>query len=562
MWSIQSVRSLARFIPWLASIAITAIYLFEINLGWAELDWRSTELLLKTFLAHLYDWILFAFFLFLSLLGIRDLIQSKHALLRNYPVIGHIRFLFENIRPEIRQYLIESDQDDVPFSRNSRVLVYQRSKNLADTQAFGSIENEYREGYQWINHSMAPVHHPSNDSLRITVGGSACSQPYSLSIFNISAMSFGALSANAIMALNKGAKLGGFAHDTGEGSVSPYHERYGGDLIWEIGTGYFGCRTDDGKFDPVKFAATAQRSQIKMIEIKLSQGAKPGHGGLLPGNKVTPEIALTRGIPVGKDCDSPAAHSAFNSPVGLMQFIAELRKLSGGKPVGFKLCVGNIQEWFSVIKAMLSTGIRPDFIVVDGSEGGTGAAPVEFTDHIGTPLREALQLVNASLVGAGLRDQIRIGASGKIISAFDILRVCALGADWANSARGFMFALGCIQSRSCNTDRCPTGVATQDPYRQHALDPMDKSVRVANFHRNTVSAVGAVLGAAGLSHTREVTSDHILQRGPMETVETLSLRMLKLPEGALLDDSGVALLEQYAPGLGARWLNATAASWH
>jgi glutamate synthase domain-containing protein 2 len=558
----KHLRSLSRFFPWLLSVAITLIYLAEINAGWANLDWRSLSLWLQSFLVHIFDWLFFAFFTFCSLVGIRDLTQRKHALLRNYPLIGHIRFLFEDIRPEIRQYLIESDQDDVPFSRNSRELVYQRSKNLPDTRAFGSIENQYREGYQWINHSLAPVPHPKNEELRIMVGGPECAQPYSLSIFNISAMSFGALSANAIMALNKGAKLGGFAHDTGEGSVSTYHERFGGDLIWEIGTGYFGCRNEQGQFDPEKFASVSSRSQIKMIEIKLSQGAKPGHGGLLPGSKVTPEIARARGIPIGEDCDSPPVHSAFDSPEGLMQFIAQLRNLSGGKPVGFKLCVGKAKEWFAIVKAMLCTGIRPDFIVVDGSEGGTGAAPVEFVDHIGMPLREGLALVNASLIGAGLRKDIRIGASGKIISAFDVVRACALGADWTNSARGFMFALGCIQSRSCNTDRCPTGIATQDPYRQHALDPEDKATRVANFHRNTVSAVGSVLAAAGLTHPREVTAEHILQMGPTDSVELLAERILELPEGALLTDNGIALLNAYAPRLGRQWECASPTQWH
>ena len=558
----DTLRSLARFVPWLACVVVTLFYLLEFKLILPPLDYSSLQQLSVSFFEASTAWLSFALFMALGLLGCYDVIQGRHAILRNYPVTGHLRFLVEYFRPEIRQYLIEGDRDPVPFSRHQRALVYKRSKNLPDTQAFGTIVSPYQENYEWLNHSVQPLKAPPIESLRIRVGGVSCRQPYSLSLFNISAMSFGALSANAILALNKGAKMGNFAHDTGEGSISKYHEQYGGDLIWEIGTGYFGCRTPDGHFDPETFAKNAARDQVRMIEIKLSQGAKPGHGGLLPGSKVTSEIAAARGVPAGQDCHSPAAHTAFDSPIGLMTFIEKLRELSDGKPVGFKLCVGQVIEWFAIIKAMLVTGITPDFIVVDGSEGGTGAAPVEYSDHIGMPLREGLQLVHATLVGAGLRDQVRLGGSGKIISAFDILRTCALGADWVNSARGFMFALGCIQSRSCNTDRCPTGVATQDPYRQHALDPQDKARRVANFQANTLKAVAALLGTTGLQHSKGFTAEHILRRTPNGQVETLAQQLFRLEPGVLTTDRGAQLLDGYAPGLGRFWQLADPERWH
>jgi glutamate synthase domain-containing protein 2 len=558
----SALRSLARFLPWIACVLVTLFYVLEFQFVLPQLDHSSVQALLISAFQGSLAWLVFLLFLGLSLLGVYDLFQGRHAILRNYPVTGHLRFLFESFRPEIRQYLIEGDRDAVPFSRHQRALVYKRSKNLADTLAFGTIDTPYRDGYEWLNHSAQPLPPPPIESLRVVVGGAECAQPYSLSLFNISALSFGSLSANAILALNKGARMGQFAHDTGEGSISVYHERYGGDLIWEIGTGYFGCRREDGHFSPELFAKAAAKDQVKMIEIKLSQGAKPGRGGLLPGSKVTPEIARTRGIPVGKDCHSPASHSAFDSPLGMMDFIKQLRQLSGGKPVGFKLCVGQIVEWFAIVKAMQVSGISPDFIVVDGSEGGTGAAPVEFIDHIGMPLREGLQLVHATLIGAGLRDQIRIGASGKIISAFDVLRTCALGADWVNSARGFMFALGCIQSRSCNTDRCPTGVATQDPYRQHALDPMDKSQRVANFHANTLKAVASLLATAGVDRVHAFTADHILRRNVSGQIETLSRQLFKLAPGVLNTDGAASALDSYAPELGRFWCEANPETWH
>lgn len=460
-------------------------------------------------------------FLALTLLGLLDRLQTKQSIRRNYPVLGHMRFLLEFIRPEIRQYFFESNTDAEPFSRNQRSLVYQRAKSVTDKQAFGTQLDLYTTGREWINHSAAPVNHHESE-FRVKFGGPDCSQPYEASLFNISAMSFGALSANAIRALNKGAHMGHFAHDTGEGSISPYHLEYGGDLIWELGSGYFGCRTQDGRFAPEQFARQASLKQVKMIEIKLSQGAKPGHGGVLPGSKVTREIALTRGVPEGVDCVSPAAHSEFSTPLELMAFIKRLRNLSAGKPIGFKLCIGHPWEWFAICKAMLETGIRPDFIAVDGAEGGTGAAPVEFADNMGYPLREGLAMVHHTLVGLGLRDEIRIIASGKIVSAFDIARACAMGADTCNSARGFMFALGCVMAQACHTGNCPTGVTTQDADRQKALVPENKAERVFNFHKNTLKALGELLAAAGVSHPEELTPHHISRRVSEHEVRLLS----------------------------------------
>jgi glutamate synthase domain-containing protein 2 len=422
---------------------------------------------------------MFVLFAALLGLGVYDLRQTKRSVLRNYPIIGHIRFMLEYVRPEIRQYFIESDTEATPFSRAQRSLVYQRAKGDPDKRPFGTQLDVHAEGYEWINHSIAPTIVASHD-FRILVGP-ATAQPYAMSVFNISAMSFGALSANAILALNEGARMGGFAHDTGEGSISSHHRVHGGDLVWEVGSGYFGCRNDDGSFNADKFAANACDPQVKLIELKLSQGAKPGHGGVLPGAKVTPEIAHARGVPEGVDCVSPAAHSAFTTPIEMMQFIARLRSLSGGKPTGIKLCIGHPWEWFAMVKAMLATGITPDFIVVDGAEGGTGAAPMEFTDHVGAPLQEGLLLVHTTLRGVGLREQIKLGCAGKVVSAFDIARMMALGADWCNSARGFMFALGCIQAQHCHTGHCPTGVTTQDPLRQQSLVVPDKASGCTTF---------------------------------------------------------------------------------
>ena len=468
----------------------------------------------------------------LAALGTVDLLQARSTLRRNYPILAHFRYGLESIGPELRQYFFESDLAEVPFSRQQRALVYQRAKRLNDVRPFGTQQNVYGVDYEWINHSMAPAAIASPD-FRILIGPDSV-QPYSASVFNISAMSFGSLSAAAIRALNAGAKQGGFYHDTGEGSISPYHREAGGDLVWEIGSGYFGCRNDDGRFSEERFTANARDPQVKMIEVKLSQGAKPGHGGVLPAPKVSAEISATRGVPMGQDCVSPARHSAFSTPLELLQFVARLRELSGGKPTGFKLAIGHPWEWFGIAKAMQESGIRPDFIVVDGAEGGTGAAPAEFIDHVGVPMHEALMLVHNTLVGLDLRDRIRIGAAGKIVSAFDIARTLAMGADWCNAARGYMFALGCIQSMSCHTDRCPTGIATQDPGRWRKLDVPDKATRVAEFHGNTLHALRDLLCAAGLEHPDQLGPEHILRRVSPTEVRSLAALYSFLRPGELL----------------------------
>jgi len=446
-----------------------------------------------------------------------------------------VRYLLEFIRPEIRQYFIESDREAAPFSRQQRSLVYQRAKGDSDKRPFGTQLEVQALGYEWINHSIAPTQLSGHD-FRVDIGAAAngCTQPYAASVFNISAMSFGALSAHAVLALNGGAKKGGFAHDTGEGSISAHHRVHGGDLIWEIGSGYFGCRDEEGRFSEERFIANATQAQVKMIELKLSQGAKPGHGGVLPGPKVSAEIAAARGVPEGVDCISPARHSAFETPVQMLEFIDRLRRLSGGKPTGFKLCIGHPWEWFAICKAMLQTGLLPDFIVVDGAEGGTGAAPLEFTDHVGAPLQEGLLLVRNTLVGLNLRPRIRIGAAGKVVGAFDIARLLALGADWCNAARGFMFALGCIQAQACHTGSCPTGITTQDPRRQQALVVDEKIERVWRFHRNTLHALQELVQAAGLQHPREITPAHIVRRVGDGDVRLLANRLPLLQPGELL----------------------------
>ena len=471
----------------------------------------------------------------LSLVGLRDITQTKQAIRRNYPIIAHFRFLFEYIRPEIRQYFIESENEANPFSRASRSLVYQRAKKDSDKRPFGTQLDVYEAGYEWMNHSISPTVVPTSD-FRITIGQHTA-KPYSASVFNVSAMSFGALSANAIRALNLGAKNGGFAHDTGEGSISRYHREHGGDLIWELGSGYFGCRKADGSFDATRFADQAQDPQVKMVELKLSQGAKPGHGGVLPGPKVTPEIAEARGVEIGVDCVSPAKHSVFSTPIEMLEFIAKMRELSGGKPAGMKLAIGHPWEFFAIAKAMVKTGITPDFIVVDGSEGGTGAAPVEFTDHVGVPLREGLMLVHNTLVGVGLRDRIKVGASGKIITAFDIAKTMAMGADWCNSARGFMFALGCIQAQTCHTGTCPTGVTTQDALRQRALVVPTKAERVFEFHHSTLHALSELIAAAGLTHPQDIKPEHIIRRISSTEVASLAGLYKFLQPGELLNDT-------------------------
>ena len=455
----------------------------------------------------------------LVILGLMDAFQTKQAIRRNFPLIGRVRYLFEAVRPEIQQYFVESDLNGRPFNRRNRSLIYQRAKRETETVAFGTQLDTYEEGYEWMAHS---IYAKMPDSLeqhpRVRVGGAQCQQPYDLSIFNVSAMSFGSLSQNAVLALNKGAKEGGFAHNTGEGGVSPYHLEGGGDLIWQVGTGYFGCRAPDGNFSPERFKETAAHPQIKMIELKLSQGAKPGHGGILPAAKNTPAIAKIRGVEPGTDVLSPPFHRAFQDPEGLLKLLAQMRELSGGKPVGFKLCVGSELEFFDICKAMLRTGLKPDFITVDGGEGGTGAAPVEFSDSLGTPLRDGLSFVVDALRGFDLRKDIVVIAAGRVTTGFDIARAMALGADACYSARAMMMALGCIQALVCNKNTCPTGVATQDPELMKGLVVEDKYKRVHSYHKKTVHAFVELLAAAGLDKPNQLARKHIYHRINMHKV--------------------------------------------
>ena len=486
--------------------------------------------------------------------GFYDILQKKHTVLRLYPVVGHIRYLLEAFRPEIQQYFIETDINGTPISREFRSLVYQRAKGVRDTRPFGTVFDVYRDGYEWINHSLAPTDAHDIDS-KVLFGGSDCSQPYLASPLNISAMSFGALSKTAIQALNKGAQLGGFAHNSGEGGLSSHHLVHGGDLIWQIGTGYFSCRDQNGNFNELLFTEKACIDNVKMIEIKLSQGAKPGHGGILPAVKLTEEIAKLRHVPMGKDVVSPAAHSAFSSPKGLLEFVAKLRKLSGGKPVGFKLCIGKQSEFLAICKAMLTTGITPDFITIDGGEGGTGAAPVELTNSVGMPLKDALVFVNNALIGVGVRDKIRIIAAGKSLSSFHLLRLLALGADTVNAARAMMFALGCIQSRHCNTDKCPTGITTQDPARYKALDVEDKARRVANYHASIIENLHELMAAVGLTKTSELKAEHIYQRVHGTEIKTYSQLYPQVNQGDFLSDNNFP--EEYK----IPWNKAQAEQW-
>lgn len=467
-----------------------------------------------------------------TVVGIYDIRQTSHTLMRNYPLTSRLRFLLEHFRPEIRQYFVEDDHDETPFSREQRAVVYRRAKGIAGARPFGTLRNVYAEGYEWINHSMATTHLKHQD-FRIRIGGPACQQPYDSSVVNISGMSYGALSPNAISALNLAAKAGGFAHTTGEGSISRFH-RKGGDLIWQIGSGYFGCRHPDGSFNPERFAENAADDAVKMIEIKLSQGAKPGHGGILPGAKVTEPISEARGVPEGEDCVSPSSHSAFSTPRELCNFISQLRELSGGKPVGIKMCVGHPWEWFALAKAFHQTGIMPDFITVDGGEGGTGAAPVEFADHKGAPLRDGLMLVHNTLVGLDIRHHIKLIASGKMITAFDICGISALGADGVNMARGFMFAIGCIQAQSCHTDHCPTGIATQDPDRYRALVIPQKAERAAKFHEATLFALKEACESSGLHHPDEFMPEHLMIRVNQRDVRSAGSLYMWLKPGELL----------------------------
>jgi len=453
---------------------------------------------------------LFVFLVPFILIGIYDLTLTKHNVLHNYPVIGHLRYALEFIGPEIRQYFIETNQSGRPFNREIRGLVYARSKGEQDTQPFGTQFDVMENGYHRANHSLSPKK-VSEHHARVLIGEHTCEQPYSASRLNVSAMSFGALSSNALRALNAGAKKGNFAHNTGEGGLSPYHLTEGGDIIWQIGTGYFGCRDADGNFDEALFKENAANTSVKMIEIKLSQGAKPAHGGVLPAAKVTEEIASTRGVEAGKDVISPPAHSAFSTPEELIKVIAHLRKISG-KPVGFKLCIGNRIEFLGICKAINELGITPDFITVDGSEGGTGAAPIEYTDRLGTPLNEGLVFVNNCLIGIGVKDKIKIIASGKVASGFDIITKIALGADLCNSARAMLFSLGCIQSLRCNTNTCPTGIATQDPIRAKAVNVAEKHIRVANYHNATINSFLEIVGAMGFDDPNNLNPKAIYRR--------------------------------------------------
>ena len=483
-------------------------------------------------------------------LALWDIFQKKHAVLRNFPLIGHFRYLLETIRPEIRQYFVESDTEDTPFSREKRSLVYQRAKGDLDTLAFGTKGNVYESGYEWITHSIAAVH-PPEEPPRIPIGGERCERPYSASLLNISAMSYGSLSKNAVLALSNAARIGKFYHNTGEGGVSPYHIEGGADLAWQIGTAYFGCRTPDGQFCPDSFRKQARHPAVKLIELKLSQGAKPGHGGILPAAKVTEDIARIRGVPAGKDVLSPPAHSAFSTPIELLQFLDQLRRLSGGKPVGFKLCVGHRSEFLSIVKAMLQTGLLPDFIAVDGAEGGTGAAPHEFSNSVGMPLIQGLLLVHNGLVGANLRDQIRIIAAGRITTGFHVVSKIALGADLCNSARAMMFAVGCIQALKCNTNHCPVGVATQKPSLYKALDVNDKAQRAANYHKATIRSVLELLGAAGMRHPSELTPKHICRSVTRSNVQSYAEIYDFVEPGSLLQ-------EPYPPSLDDIWRRSNA----
>lgn len=466
-------------------------------------------------------------------IGVHDAFQNKKAILRNFPLIGNFRYLFEEIRPEIQQYFIESETDGAPVAREIRSVVYQRAKQQTDTLPFGTQRNVYAEGYEWIPHSLAPKH-VDEKQLRVVIGGPQCHKPYSSSLFNISAMSYGALSKNAILALNGGAKLGGFYHNTGEGGLSPHHLAEGGDVVWQIGTGYFGCRTDAGSFSPEAFKERATLDSVKMIEIKLSQGAKPSHGGILPAAKITPEIVAIRNVVPGKDVISPPSHKAFSTPKGLLQFVEQLRELSGGKPIGFKLCVGRKSEFAAICKAMVETGILPDFITVDGGEGGTGAAPLEFSDSVGMPLEEGLTFVHDMLMGFDLRRHIRIVCSGKVMTAFHLFSRIALGADVCNSARGMMLALGCIQARKCNTNHCPTGVATSNPALVQGLVPSDKKVRVYNYHRNTLHAFAELVGASGVDSPRHIRRTFVHRRIAGDRVKTYDDLFPSVHPGAFL----------------------------
>lgn len=501
---------------------------------------------------HAFIWQPFAWLYFivgpLAALGLYDVLQTQHSILRNFPIVGHFRYLFESVRPQIYQYFIESDQEGRPLSREQRDVIYQRAKGMNDTQPYGTKKNVEAVGYEWINHSMN-AKTLTDLSPRILIGNAQCTQPYSASILNISAMSFGAISQNAVLALNRGAKRGNFYHNTGEGGLSSFHLQEGGDIVWQIGSGYFGCRNHDGTFNPSKFAKKATHESVKMIEIKLSQGAKAGHGGILPAAKITQQIAEIRDVPMGADVISPARHSMFSTPIEMMEFIAQLRTLSEGKPIGFKLCLGSRREFMCMVKAMLETSIFPDFITIDGAEGGTGATPLEFANAVGTPLNEALVFIHNSLVGAGIRQHIKLIASGKLLTGFQHVHKLAMGADALNSARAMMLALGCIQSLRCNTNECPTGIATQDPSLVYGLVVKDKSERVYRYHKEAVKVLCELVGAAGLSSPSELRPGHIYRRVSRYEVLRLDDIYEYIEEGSLL--SGDAPLQYLSPWLAA-----------
>jgi glutamate synthase domain-containing protein 2 len=472
----------------------------------------------------------------LIIIGIQDVMQDKQSIRKNFPVLGRLRYVFEDLRPKIQQYFVESDTDGAPINRNERSVIYQRAKKQTDTIPFGTQLNVYAEGYEWMTHSIVPKDfHKMDHNPRVKMGGKDCTQPYDMSVLNVSAMSFGSLSKNAVLALNGGAKMGGFAHNTGEGGLSPYHLEPGGDIVWQIGTGYFGARTADGKFSDDAFKANAVKPNVKMIEIKLSQGAKPGHGGILPGKKNTTEIAAIRLVEPGTTVFSPPFHSAFSTPIELVHFIKRLRELSGGKPVGFKLCIGRKGEFLSICKAMVQLNTYPDFITVDGGEGGTGAAPPEFTNSVGMPMLDALAFVDNALRGFGIRKEMKLMASGRILTGFHLVRAMALGADVCNSARAMMMALGCIQALECNKNTCPTGVATQDPYFMKGLVVEDKTVRVANYHKNTVESFVELIGASGIDHPDKINRTHVYRRVFMNLVKTYEEIYPTIPDGCLLD---------------------------
>ncbi|NND06208.1 MAG: FMN-binding glutamate synthase family protein [Saprospiraceae bacterium] len=476
----------------------------------------------------------------LLLLGLYDMFQARHAVMRNFPILGRGRYIMEDLRPKMYQYFIESDTSGRPINRISRSIVYQRAKQVLDTTPYGTQLDVYEEGYEWINHSIGSKHiEPGQAQPRVRIGGAECTKPYSASVLNVSAMSFGSLSKNAILALNGGAKIGQFAHNTGEGGLSPYHLQHGGDIIYQFGTGYFGCRDMAGNFSPDLFAKCVEDEHVKMVELKLSQGAKPGHGGILPAKKNTREIARIRGVVPGTDVLSPPSHTAFTSPLELVEFIQSLRGLSFGKPIGFKLCIGWRSEFLAICKAMVKLDIYPDFIAVDGGEGGTGAAPLEFTNSVGMPYRDAVAFVHNALFGFGIRDKIKIIASGKIISGFDIVKSLALGADLCYSARAMMLALGCIQALECNKNNCPTGVATQDPELVAGLSVSDKKVRVANYHRQTVRSLMELISASGLESPDQVSRYLIHRRiSPLE-VRTYAEIYPYISRGSLLYEGSI-----------------------